>query len=157
MATLYVETTAQKVLLDLELKGQISDGNWENATPHGHFKPWCNAEVVVSSEKIGRDFYAQKDNYNFACSDLLECVGDRMLQYVRAARVYGIENAYVVVNYGMGCTYEGKHYDEIRAKLATMDLSKLAEVLKDETLYSMKQMKADLKGLKTICKIQIYA
>lgn len=62
-----------------ELDGQISDGMWENTRPYNHWKPWCNAEVLVDPKNVGRNFYADKDNYDFNNSQLLSIVGDRML------------------------------------------------------------------------------
>lgn len=83
MGTLAVRNLAQKVLMEDELQGQISDGMWENATPHDHWKPWCDAEVVVDPANLGRNFHARKDNYNFLAKDLLEVVADRMIESVR--------------------------------------------------------------------------
>lgn len=84
--TLYVANEAQKVLFDSELSGQISDGHWENASPHDHWKPWADAEVVVAPDhQLGRTFYARKSNYNFLAADLLEVVADRMIEAVKEA------------------------------------------------------------------------
>lgn len=80
--TLVVRNKAQKILFDEELSGQISDGQWENSTPHGHWEPWCDAEVVVG-ENVGRTFYARRDSYNFLNKELLEIVGDRMVEAVQ--------------------------------------------------------------------------
>src|SRR5476649_430202 len=85
----------------LELDGQISDGFWENATPHDHYKPWCNAMVRVANtgepiEVLGRNFYARKDNYNFTSPELLDVVGKRMLATVRIARRFGLEVASIL-------------------------------------------------------------
>jgi hypothetical protein len=83
MYTLNVRNIAQKMLFDGELSGQISDGMWENSGPHGHWIPWCNAEIVVDPTNIGRDFYARKDNYNLNGKLLMEYVGDRMVEHVQ--------------------------------------------------------------------------
>lgn len=80
---LNVRNQAQKILLEKELQGQISDGYWENASPHDHWKPWCNCDVVVNPENLGRTFWARKDNYNLNNKDLLDIVGDRMLEEVQ--------------------------------------------------------------------------
>jgi hypothetical protein len=79
MSTLAVRNQVQAALFEKELKGQLSDGMWENSSPREHWKPWCSAEVIVDPENVGRDFYADKDNYNFNSTFLLECVRDRML------------------------------------------------------------------------------
>lgn len=85
MGTLRVRNLAQKVLWEQELTGQLSDGNWENARPYDHWEPWCDADCVVDPDNVGRDFYAQRDSYGFNRSDLLEIIGERMVEYVRVA------------------------------------------------------------------------
>lgn len=85
MGTLRVRNLAQKVLWEQELSGQISDGHWENASPHDHWEAWCDAKVVVDPENVGRDFWARRESYNFTSKDLLDVVGDRMVEAVRVA------------------------------------------------------------------------
>lgn len=80
---LRVRNLAQKVLWEEELSGQISDGHWENASPHDHWEAWCRAKVVVDPEHVGRNFYARRESYNFSAKELLDVVGDRMLEAVR--------------------------------------------------------------------------
>ena len=66
-----------------ELCGQISDGMWENARPLDHWIFWCHAAAVVGDHvgvKLGAENYhrrALKNAYNFAA--LLPHVGKRML------------------------------------------------------------------------------
>jgi hypothetical protein len=84
MNTLYVANEIQKALFENELKGQLSDGMWENTNPHDHWQPWCRCQVVVRPTAVGRDFYAKKDNYNFSSKLLVECVGDRMLEIAQS-------------------------------------------------------------------------
>jgi hypothetical protein len=83
MATLRLRNLAQKVLWEHELTGQISDGRWENSGPRDHWMPWCNAEVVVDPDNVGRDFYARRDGYCFTERDLLSIIGDHMLEAVQ--------------------------------------------------------------------------
>lgn len=85
MTTLRLRNTAQKTLWECELQGQLSDGRWENSRPMDHWMPWCKAEVVVDPEHVGRDFFVRRDGYCFTERDLLSIIGDRMLEYVRAA------------------------------------------------------------------------
>jgi len=42
MNILYVKNENQVALFENEIKGQISDGMWENASPANHWKVWCN-------------------------------------------------------------------------------------------------------------------
>lgn len=77
---------AQAVLYEQELKGQLSDGNWENASPEYHWHRMCDALSEVSTKEDGSDLgpnFAPVRRYNFNDKDLIDCVGDRMLQYVR--------------------------------------------------------------------------
>lgn len=80
---LRVRTQAQKWLLENELKGQISDGMWENASPNDHWKVWSQAKVVVDPKNVGRNFSARKDNYSLNSKSLLEVVGERMKDEVK--------------------------------------------------------------------------
>lgn len=87
---LYVSNLVQKVLFLAELQGQISDGNWENARPHDHYKPWSalrwdSVTIARDPADCGRTFWAQKDNYALGSRDLMDIVGDRMLLKARMA------------------------------------------------------------------------
>ena len=88
--TFVVENSRQKVLFDAEIKGQLSDGHWENATPDGHYIEWCGCDVRVAEkgEDTGRDFWVRKDGYRLTSADLLEVVGVRMRMYVRFSEMY---------------------------------------------------------------------
>lgn len=82
--TFTLRTTVQCALFQQELKGQLSDGYWENSRPFDHWKPWCSATVRVG-RRVGRNFHVAKDNYAFDNRDLLDWVGDRMLTIARKA------------------------------------------------------------------------
>lgn len=85
MGTLRLRNLAQKVLWEQELTGQISDGRWENSRPFDHWVAWCDADVVIDPDNVGRDFWVKRDGYCFTEKDLLSIIGDRMLEYVRVA------------------------------------------------------------------------
>lgn len=78
---LTVRNNAQKLLFERELLGQISDGLWENSSPHNHWEVFDDVTVVVGKD-VGVNFTVKR-SYNFADSELLEVVGDRMLEIVR--------------------------------------------------------------------------
>lgn len=82
----------QVALYEEELKGQISDGMWENSTPHDHYKVMCNAKARVAApgERTGCVGFWPKRYYGFSSKFLYECVGDRMLEIAR--KVPGHEN-----------------------------------------------------------------
>lgn len=81
---LRVRNLAQAIHMT-EIDGQLSDGNWENARPENHWRPWCDAIVVVDPENVGRNFYARKTSYRLNDKDLLDVVGPRMLAECYAA------------------------------------------------------------------------
>jgi hypothetical protein len=84
--TLAVRNEAQRILFEDELKGQLSDGRWENSRPYDHWECWSDAEVIVDPDNVGRDFYAKRDGYCFTEKDLLSVIGDQMLESVQAVQ-----------------------------------------------------------------------
>lgn len=88
---LVVRNEAQRVLIQKELAGQISDGFWENSAPRDAYKDWAFATKarpssgiqIVIGENLGRNFYAKKSNYNFTNKQFLEWQSDDMLDLVQ--------------------------------------------------------------------------
>ena len=78
------ENLVQAALYNEELRGQISDGLWENSRPNGHWKQMSAATAMVALPLGPIGFYAKK-SYNFANKVLLDCVGDRMLDICKTA------------------------------------------------------------------------
>ena len=70
-----------------ELTGQLSDGKWENSWHGRHMQDW--AYWVDLPTEIGPETKLIKTSYNIQChtgfnsKDLVECVGNRMLEIVR--------------------------------------------------------------------------
>lgn len=159
MKVLNVRNIAQKVLLENELFGQISDGMWENTSPNDHWEVWSECKVVVDENNLGRNFYARKDNYNLNSSSLLEIVGDRMLAYVRIAKHLNIEKLPSCLNWIAWSrkypTTQGEYYDNLRSELSEYPVETIIDVANDESAYSMKDMKKDLADLKKIFKTKI--
>lgn len=85
--TLRVATKAQKILMEEHIKGQLSDGMWENTKPYDHWKSWTEATVIVDPKNLGKNFYAMKDGYRLNSSELVSIVGGEMVDSVRAAGV----------------------------------------------------------------------
>lgn len=168
--TLAVRNAAQRALFEHELKGQLSDGNWENAKPYDHWEPWCAADVVVDPDNLGRDFYAQRSSYDFGGKRLLSVVGDRMLRYARFALAYGDlsyeENdaldfiSTLDLNAGPRGWGEWKTSrvrealpiaERVRARAGTD--RRVREVAADAGLYDEKRMRKDLRDLQRIIKM----
>jgi hypothetical protein len=167
MTTLAVENHAQAILFKEELQGQLSDGHWENSTPHGHWKDWCapDLDVVIDFKDPGIDFYPKRQRYNFASRDLLECIGERMMNYVRVARVLGYESsvykAWVQSTDGEGPLLDvapewrrqdAKFMKQFEKAQEVRDV--IEKAIADESLYDMAQMRKDLRRLGQIIKMR---
>jgi hypothetical protein len=80
---------AQVALYEAEIKGQISDGNWENSNPHNHWEIPCKAKAFVATcpEELGTNWIPVR-YYDFANAELLEVVANRMIGYVKFYTLY---------------------------------------------------------------------
>lgn len=81
---LRVKTETAALLWKEELQGQISDGMWENSR-QTDWQTWCHATAEVSTEvgvsvPVGT---VLKRGRSFRFVDLIDCVGDRMLELGR--------------------------------------------------------------------------
>ena len=83
MNKLYVRNQEQKIIFDKELKGQLSDGIWENEKTDERL--W-NVEVIVVNEnedfELGCNF-SPKYYVDFCHNDLVLWLSDRIVEYVR--------------------------------------------------------------------------
>lgn len=79
----------QVTLYECELKGQISDGFWENATPFVHWHCMCDATASWNEDPNfrGCNFYPRR-RYNFGNKELIDIVGERMINFVKFYAVY---------------------------------------------------------------------
>ena len=159
MTTVTFKTATQAAIFDYELKGQISDGFWEN-TPNTGWDQWCGTDVLVGDD-IGRDFWARKDNFNFAHKDLVDIVGERMKTYAKLA-LAGIPHS-EIRKLADGCTnlngefsgppvYEGEFWDKRREYLRRWNLEWVKEVL-DSYPYTDKDLQEDLKAIKVAVRV----
>jgi hypothetical protein len=83
MYKLYVRNEAQKIIFDKELKGQLSDGIWENETTDERL--W-NCEVIVANlgERLGCSF-SPRYPVDFCDESMTDLLADRVVEYVRCA------------------------------------------------------------------------
>ena len=101
MAFFNLPSLETRVLFLCEIKGQISDGYWENATPYNHWQFWCMRpnETAVAPDNIGvKNIYRttafhdihkmKKNNYGMTRKDLLDAVAKRMISQVKLYREY---------------------------------------------------------------------
>ena len=152
MKTLAFRNADQLVLWKYELLGQLSDGHWENSVPHTHWERWHDAEAIVDPDNVGRDFWVQRDRYNFANKDLLDVVAKRMIGYVRIAKSLGAEVLErTELRWSVGCDGELTGYK--RDKMGNEDAGMVTRALENPS-YTMKDLKRDLKDMGIIIKIR---
>ena len=162
METLTLRTLEQKVLFEHELKGQISDGYWENTRPYNHWILPCRCEVIIGKD-VGRNFDTSKTNYNFSSSELIECVGERMIRIVKLARAFGIINlSYLSVLQDNGdvpeyvyhaITRDDSYYIQALECIEKFGLAFIKQVLSEDS-YTERDLKKDLKEIKKAFKIK---
>lgn len=128
MKTITVRNIAQKVLFECELQGQISDGHWENATPHSHWQDISSAIAIVDPENAGKieGFYLKR-KYNFANADLLSVVGDRMILAVKVVMAH----PEMVLDMSDHHHWEDKYADSDLVNSQNYDYKQLIADLKD--------------------------
>ena len=169
--TIGFRNTVQVTLYECELKDQISDGHWENATPHGHWRVMCDAVAAVADDSlpIGPNFQTMR-KYNFASPELLNVVSGRMLFFVRAKMMHpeltteqlrelgsfvDCTTGKAGVDWVINAAKEGGFWEE-RLETATKLLIVPAEDLAGafakimEEPYSEKQLKLDLREISCI-------
>lgn len=165
---IFLPTITAAALFEHVLLGQFSDGKWENSTPHDHWKPWGNLEIVVDPSGLprvegGSGF--RKKNYNLL--GLLEYVKDEMIALCRmtlAASHLGVDlthNARNAAHYGhMPATLaewtdrkaSGKwDADYVAGYMADVTPELAAAFYEHEKAYDVKALKRDL----TLCKAAI--
>lgn len=157
-------------LFEHELMGQFSDGLWENATPHEHWKFWCRLEVKFDPTappivQTDRPWVCKKTGYNIAAlygSSML--LADRMLAMGRMGRaVHAINRTsitrgeakaseympstltgFILAQCPRGMSdYVGEHLSRINRAVAESFYA---------TSYSMKDLKVDVVDIKTAMK-----
>lgn len=148
-----VRNIRQLALFESELKGQLSDGNWENSRPYDHWEQPCSSEVVVGEgPKYGPNFYPKR-SYNFANRDLVEVVGDRMIRAVRFALLgYPMQE----IRHGLDdlsesdFTYTGEYWDKKRARFAVLGIKSMDDynrILATAPAYTKSDLLKDLKQM----------
>jgi len=85
--TMTLTTWSSVALMEHEVKGQMSDGMWENSRPHDHWRFWCRLDVThggadaVTAKNL---WDCTKASYNIA--GLKQYIGDRMLKLARMGK-----------------------------------------------------------------------
>jgi len=160
MKKLTFRTEIQKILFTEELKGQISDGAWENSGPSDHWEVWCDAEVDFG-DNVGRDFHVKKDNYNLNSRHLVEVVGDRMVDMIKVHKAFPNMPHSLCEDAGSYSISKLREYASepnsqfwqkmLNSILRYTDEDGLKTALESDS-YSMKELNKDLKEMKKTLK-----
>lgn len=157
MNTIRVGNTAQKILFECELKGQLSDGHWENAVPHDHWQVPCAAKVVVANEgeTAGITWYRKKA-YAFDSKQLLDVVGPRMIYWVKFYSAFpqlSLDSHWSFDLSDGWPEYRGEYWDKKRAGvLSATGCANYAEIMAkvNAEQYTEKDLVRDLRFLKSV-------
>ena len=172
--TIVLPTLSAAFIFDHELTGQFSDGMWENAAPHDHWKFWCDLEVKYEAgaePKVvtTRGWECKKTAYNLA--SLYEIIGERMValgRMGRAAQSIGFNFAKDKPGSTIrtASEYMPPTFEEWK-KIATDTVEDRVQSFRNEvmrdipeklahafysTKYEMKDLRADIKTIKTAMK-----
>ena len=156
--TIYFRNFTQKCLFDLELKGQLSDGFWENS-PSSNWEFWCrlNTSVDETNPRVEGARTSGKIGFNLANPQLLDVVGDRMLSMAKMSKVTTDEKVVKAAEY-LECINTEEELFKV-LKNASEYMQKQFNQILDRDFqeyvkvnYSKSNMIADLKDMAAIMK-----
>jgi hypothetical protein len=150
-----------------EISGQISDGMWENASPHNHYMFWCRLDVSVGDANalISDDWCIKK---NYALTRLHQSkhndsyiLRDRMLACGRMAKAGADPTDHELLS---ACEYMPETLEQFRTMKSQNSwghdfIAKYMEKVTDElaekfysSQYTLKEMNADLKLIMNVMR-----
>jgi hypothetical protein len=88
--TMYFPTSSAVLLWMWEIKGQLSDGMWENTRPFNHCSFWFNLKVKVGPSAVNSTNYCVKKTYNIG--GLKQHVGGRMLKFAKFGKANNVNH-----------------------------------------------------------------
>lgn len=167
----------QVVLFEKELKGQISDGMWENSSPRRHYELPCLAVAYVAKTEaeVGRNFHAR--TYNFVNSELLDVVADRMINLVKLSQAFphiALEDIFDIDTNARDTVESWNRYastvkyyhdkivkvcqlvgqtDNVCEVMSTEELISKLEAGLNSVTYTLKDLRKDLNEMKACWKI----
>lgn len=156
--TISFPTVTALAIWNGEIKGQLSDGAWENSGPNGHYHFWQNMKATVGKAQTVATTYPEKNNYGL--SKLIEYVGDRMLKTGQMAKASG-DGAREVARVGeyMPATFEEFMSAKETGKWEYDFVGKYMEAITPElakkfyaTKYDMSELKRDLTLIRSAMK-----
>lgn len=136
----------QKCLWDNEISGQLSDGKWENS---GVDEIFWTARTMVGAPGVSFKTW-KRANFNFASSDLIDIVGDRMLLVAKASKITTNEKIIGAAEYleGIKSQEEFDKINDYREKYLKNFIKTWDEAEKIiNANYSKSNLIADLKDM----------
>lgn len=158
MPSIYVATESQKILWLCELRGQLSDGAWENANVDSS---WWKSPPEVSLQYIGVAGLVPKA-FNFYGNLVTECdLSERMIFAVKVGLYLGQPEAARHIasleDFDLQAGYPwGKEKLESRREMYGLTRDAIVMALAN-VKYDKADLKADLKMLNKICKTRFSA
>jgi hypothetical protein len=153
--TWYFPSKGLKAIFDYEIRGQLSDGAWENATPYNHWRFWSDIDTKVSPKGLWSfEFnpsvdYAYKRPVKKTAYNLLTLVNPDC-DLSNRMRAYYLD-AELDIGLGRDAEYlttRGEYWREKLAKLEAIDdVSRMAFHI-EYANYSRKHLIADLRLIK---------
>lgn len=155
--TIALPTSSARAVWTEEIVGQLSDGMWENTSPHDHWKFWNGLKVAEGEPCVTSNTCPRKNNYGL--TRLIPIIGDRMVAIGRMGKVDGVDEAMLHAAEYMPDTLEewekakasGEwEYDFVKDYMAYVPQWIAAKFY--ETAYTEKDLRADLKLIKKAMK-----
>ena len=166
-------TAAQAAIFQHEIKGQISDGMWENS-PGTDWGTWCDTDVLVGSN-TGRSGYVSKKGFALERLAKHDVVAGRMIDYAKLSMAFpklDLDDLYVLDNFRtdihtiMKYAEKSEYYQDVLKSFRKMEklinpmnpapcsaegLRSVAAAV-EAIEYSEKDLKDDLKEIKASMK-----
>ena len=172
----YFPSKGLKALFDEEIRGQISDGAWENSTPHNHWHFWCHLKSELSDKwdfrfntncEYESKYPKKKSAYNLVGALLdpeVVDLSDRMrAYYVDAELGLGLgQDAEELINEGgvdrlrkLAASSDNVYWAKKVARIDAISPEKLEAFHKAYEAYTRKDLIKDLRLIKKQMKVVI--
>lgn len=164
--TIYFRNFTQKMLWDIEISGQISDGHWENSSGES-WVFWTSLKTAVDSSnpRVEANIQPSRINFNLSDKNLLDIVGDRMLAIGKMSKITKDETIVKASEYLEHFVFDKTNEQEKIDKFNNIKndssdyRSKYLEPISEELFkkwldvnYTMSNLRSDLNDMKDIMK-----
>lgn len=154
---MYLPTVSAAAIFENEIKGQLSDGAWENARPYDHWKIWSDIKCKIGSPKtIFINNRPIKTSYNL--HSLIQYVDDRMIATGKLATNFSIEEINTekfktlcsIAEYGIH-SIEKINYVKSKFESLNMSVEEVESIISSGN-YTLKDLRKDLTYIKEAMK-----